>query len=170
MAEPFLGEIRMASFNFPPKGWAFCNGQLLPIQQNAPLFSRLGTIYGGDGQTTFKLPDLRGRVPIHQGHGRLPGNQGGARSHTLNVSQLATHLHLAVASNARGTLTTPTASTYLGISAAQSLYADAAPGTLVNMALATLTSIGGSQAHENMQPYLAITFIICMSGIFPSEN
>jgi microcystin-dependent protein len=168
MAEPFLSEIRIISFNFPPKGWAFCNGQTLPINQNQPLFALLGTRYGGNGETTFMLPNLRGRVPMHMGQGHTLGEQTGAESHALTISELPTHLHQAMVSNARGTQTAPTTSSFLGTSTPHNLYGAAT--NLAVMAPGTFSAVGGSQAHPNMQPYLVLSFIICLQGIFPSED
>lgn len=164
MAEPFLSEIRQFSFSFPPKGWAFCNGQLLSINQNQALFSLLGTSFGGDGQTNFALPDLRGRVPIHVGAGHTLAERGGEVAHTVTVAELPTHLHTVTVSSAPGT-TTSTAGNYLAATA--NAYADPSTG-LVGLAGATNT--GGSQAHLNMQPYLTMSFCIALQGIFPSPT
>lgn len=168
MAEPFLSEIRIMSFVFPPKGWALCNGQLLPINQNQALFSLLGTTYGGNGQTNFGLPDLRGRVPIHMGSGHTLGEVGGEQAHTLSISQIPTHVHVANATTATATTSTPTTSLLLGQSTASQLYGS--PANLVAMSPAAVTNVGGSQAHLNMEPFLTLSFCIALQGIFPSQT
>jgi microcystin-dependent protein len=173
MADPFLGELKLAAFNFAPLGWAFCDGQLLPISQNTALFALLGTTYGGDGQTTFALPDLRGRVPVHagfSGSGNVSlGEQGGAEAVTLTTSQLPSHTHtlsgssdLANASAPGGAL--PAAKPRGGISR----YAPAGSNTV--MAPASVAIAGGSQPHNNMQPHLVLSWLISVEGIFPSRN
>jgi microcystin-dependent protein len=168
MAEPFLSEIRIMSFNFAPKGWAMCNGQLLPINQNQALFSLLGTNYGGNGQTNFALPDLRGNAPIHTGQGFTLGQKGGEQAHTLTISEMTQHVHVANASQTVGTTQSPAPSLMLATSTPQSMYG---PATNFNsMAPATVTNTGGSQAHLNMQPFLTLTFCIALQGIFPSQN
>jgi microcystin-dependent protein len=168
MAEPFLSEIRIMSFVFAPKGWALCNGQFLPINQNQALFSLLGTTYGGNGQTTFALPDLRGRVPIHVGSGHTLGEAGGAQAHTLSMAQLPAHTHAFRASNAVGTAASPSDTVVLAKAPANTY---AAPSQLVAMAaLAGAALTGGSQAHLNMQPFLTLSFCIALQGIFPSQN
>lgn len=166
MAEPFLSEIRIMSFDFAPKGWAMCNGQQLPINQNQPLFALLGTTFGGNGQTTFALPDFRGCTPIHVGSGHTLGEKAGSQAVTLTIAQLPTHTHFVQVNNNPGTATTPLgnvlaksgANTY---GAAQSLTA---------MNAASTTATGGSQAHINMQPFLTLNFCIALQGIFPSPN
>lgn len=168
MAEPFLSEIRIMSFVFPPKGWALCNGQLLPINQNQALFSLLGTTYGGDGQTNFGLPDLRGRVPIHMGSGHTLGERGGEQAHTLSISEIPTHVHVANATTATATTSTPTTSLLLGQSTASQLYGS--PANLVAMSPTAVTNAGGSQAHLNMEPFLTLSFCIALQGIFPSQT
>ena len=165
MAEPFLSEIRIMSFIFAPKGWALCNGQLMPINQNQALFSLLGTTFGGDGRVNFALPDLRGRVPIHVGSGHTLGEKGGEQAHTLSVAELPTHTHIAVASSVGGTQPIPTAN-FLG--SAGNMYNNAAP--FVTLLAGTITNTGGSQAHLNMQPFLTLNFCIALQGIFPSPN
>jgi len=166
MAEPFLAEIRIMSFIFPPKGWALCNGQFLPINQNQALFALLGTTYGGNGQTTFALPDLRGRVPIHTGNAHTLGSAAGQAAHTLTIAELPTHLHTAGASiTATGGNADPT-NRFLG--SANNVYA--APSNLTTMNPATITNTGGSQAHLNQQPFLTLSFCIALQGIFPSRN
>lgn len=166
MSEPFLSEIKIVSFNFPPKGWALCNGQFLPINQNQALFALLGTTYGGNGQTTFALPNLRGRVPIHMGNGHSLGEAAGSTSVTVNIQQLPTHMHgLQASSNSAGT----------AADASNKFLAPANTGYVTPQALQTLapesvTSVGGSQPHNNMMPYLTLNFIIALQGIFPSQN
>jgi microcystin-dependent protein len=171
MAEPFLSEIRMMSFGFPPKGWATCDGQLLPINQNQALFSLLGTTYGGNGQTNFALPDLRGRVPTHMGgQGHFLGERGGEQAHTLTTSEVPPHTHQAVASStsAGSSGSDLPAGNLLGTSDPNFLYGTASG--LEAMKSATITNAGGSQPHLNMQPFLVISFCIALQGIFPSQN
>ena len=168
MAEPFLGEIRMTSFGFAPKGWARCEGQFLPINQNQALFALLGTTFGGNGQTTFALPDLRGRVPIHAGNSFTLGTRGGAASHTLTISEMPMHTHLVQATAAAATTNMPSNQALLAMSTAAQAYAPA--GNLHAMAPDAVTNAGGSQAHTNMQPLLALNFCIALQGIFPSQN
>jgi microcystin-dependent protein len=167
MAEPFLSEIRLMSFNFAPKGWAMCNGQLLPINQNQALFSLLGTTFGGDGRTNFALPDYRGRVPIHVGAGHILGEKGGERAHTVTQTEMPMHVHTLNATNNAGASNLPTGNV-LGNSAPNNLFGPVQ--NLQAMAPATVGNTGGSQPHENMQPYLTITFCIALQGIFPSPN
>jgi microcystin-dependent protein len=167
MAEPFLSEIRIMSFGFPPKGWALCNGQLLPINQNQALFSLLGTTYGGDGRVNFGLPDLQARVPIHMGSGHTLGERGGEQAHTLSISEIPTHVHSALGASAPGNQPAP-AGAFLASDVAQPY---AAPdNNLGAMQPATLQSVGGSQAHLNMQPFLVLNFSIALQGIFPSQT
>lgn len=166
MAEPFLSEIRIMSFVFAPKGWALCNGQLLPINQNQALFSLLGTTFGGDGRVNFALPDLRGRVPIHVGNGHTLGERGGAQTHTLSIAELPAHTHPVRASSNEGDSSVPTSR--LPASAPVDLYA--APGNGVALAGGMVTSTGGNQAHLNMQPFLTLNFCIALQGIFPSPS
>lgn len=171
MAEPFLSETRLFSFVFAPKGWALCNGQLLPINQNQALFSLLGTTYGGDGRVNFALPDLRGRVPIHVGNGHTLGERGGASSHTITQSEMPTHTHSVNVSEKRATLVSPANATFGQTTSPQ--YSNGSPGaTYENLSVGgpILTNIGGSQAHNNMQPYLTLSFCIALQGIFPSPN
>ena len=166
MAEPFLSEIKVVSFNFPPKGWALCNGQLLPINQNQALFSLLGTTYGGNGQTTFALPNLQGCLPIHMGAGHTLGEKAGASSVTINATTMPTHFHALVASsNSSGTTADPTNAFLAPVNGGYG--AMNAPTTLQT---STVSNVGGSQAHTNMMPYLVLNFIIALQGIFPSRN
>lgn len=168
MAEPFLAEIRLVSFGFAPKGWAFCNGQILPINQNQALFSLLGTTFGGDGRVNFALPDLRGRTPIHVGSAHTLGERGGEQAHTLSIAEIPTHAHVLQASSANGTTAVPGATTVLAASANYEAYR--APTSLVATSAASVTNVGGSQAHLNMQPFLTISFCIALQGIFPSPT
>lgn len=166
MAEPFLAEIRLMSFGFPPKGWALCNGQLLPINQNQALFSLLGTTFGGDGRVNFALPDLRSRVPIHVGSGHTLGERGGEEAHILSIAELPTHTHLVQASSkVTGGQATPSGA-YLG--GANNAYRSAPGGA--TMRPDTITNTGGSQPHLNLQPFLTISFCIALQGIFPSQT
>lgn len=167
MAEPFLSEIRMMSFVYAPRGWALCNGQLLPINQNQGLFSLLGTTFGGDGRVNFALPDLRGRTPIHVGSGHTLGERGGEPAHTLSIAELPEHTHVLNGTTANA-VNTPSASTVLARSNPQPVYAS--PANLVAMAPTTVTNTGGSQAHLNMQPFLTLNFCIALQGIFPSPT
>jgi microcystin-dependent protein len=169
MAEPFLSEIRIMSFDFAPKGWALCNGQLLPINQNQPLFSLLGTTFGGDGRVNFALPDLRGRTPIHVGSGHTLGERGGEQAHTLSIAELPTHTHVLSATTNTATTNSPDNTLMLAQSTAADLYASGA-SNLVAMNPAAIGNVGGSQAHLNMQPFLTLSFCIALQGIFPSAN
>jgi microcystin-dependent protein len=164
--DPFLSEIRLFSINFAPKGWALCNGQLLPINQNQALFALLGTTYGGNGQTTFALPDLRGRVPLHFGAGFNLGQTGGEQAHTVTLAELPAHTHAAAAGTGDGTLIIPGGN--LLARTPSNPYVDA--GNLDIMSPTTVTSVGGSQPHENRQPFLTLTFCIALQGIFPSPS
>jgi microcystin-dependent protein len=166
MAEPFLAEIRIMSFNFAPQGWAQCNGQFLPINQNQALFSLLGTTFGGNGQTTFALPNLQGCVPMYTGQGHILGEKGGEQAHTLKMSEMPLHTHVANAATADGTLAVPGGN--LLARSASALYIQ--PGNLTPMSAPTVSSVGGSQAHLNMQPFLVLNFCIALVGIFPSRN
>ena len=168
MAEPFLSEIRIMSFGFAPKGWALCNGQLLPINQNQALFSLLGTTFGGDGRVNFALPDLRGNVPIHVGQGHTLGQKGGEQAHTLSIAELPTHTHVLNATSVTATTNSPDTTTILATSTPQNLYGPAT--NLVAMSPAAVANVGGSQAHLNMQPFLTLSFCIALQGIFPSPN
>jgi microcystin-dependent protein len=166
MAEPFLSEIRIMSFGFPPKGWALCDGQLLPINQNQALFSLLGTTYGGDGRVNFGLPDLQGRTPMHMGSGHVLGERGGEQAHTLSISEIPTHTHVANGTNVNGDDPIP-AGNFLGAANNTYLVAD---NNLTPLVPGTLSNIGGSQAHLNMQPFLTLNFCIALQGIFPSQT
>lgn len=169
MSEPFLAEIKLMSFNFAPKGWALCDGQILPINQNQALFSLLGTTYGGDGQTSFALPDLRGRAPAHTGNGLGLGQRGGEERHTLSISELPQHAHQARASGAPATVNSISGSgTDVAAVAGTNIYGDATNPTALNAG--SISSVGGGQSHENMQPYIALNFCIALQGIFPSRN
>ena len=164
MSEPFLGEIKMISWNFPPKGWAFCNGQLLPINQNQALFSILGTTYGGDGIRTFGLPNLQGRSPLHVGNGIVLGELGGEAAHTLNISELPAHNHVPVAMPIAASTGVSANNTWANNQGAyaQSQNASMNPQCLGNT--------GGSQPHNNLSPYLVLNFVVALQGIFPSQN
>jgi microcystin-dependent protein len=172
MSTPFMAEIKIISWNFPPKGWAFCNGQMLPINQNQALFSILGTMYGGNGQTTFALPDFRGRAPIHQGGAFAVGQQGGEEFHTVTAGEMPAHTHQVNASNEQAnqaTLITPPANTpnlLAAVTGAQ--YGGAA--SMTTLTPDSITNVGGSQPHENRSPFLVLNFVIALQGIFPSRN
>ena len=156
------------SFVFAPKGWALCNGQLLPINQNQGLFSLLGTTFGGDGRVNFALPDLRGRTPIHVGSGHTLGERGGEQAHTLSIAELPTHTHVAQATSANATTAIPANTLLLATSVNYEAYRPAT--NLVSLNPATVSSVGGSQAHLNMQPFLTLSFCIALQGIFPSPT
>jgi microcystin-dependent protein len=166
VAEPFLAEVRLMSFVFAPKGWALCNGQLLPINQNQALFSLLGTTFGGDGRVNFALPDLRGRAPIHVGSGHTLGERGGEQAHTVSIAELPTHTHVARGSSAATGGSSDPGGRVVG--GANNAYGSAA--ALTSMSAGTITNVGGSQAHLNMQPFLTLSFCIALQGIFPSPN
>ena len=165
MSTPFLAEIKIISWNFPPKGWALCNGQMLPINQNQALFSLLGTTYGGNGQTTFALPDFRGRVPLHTGQGFSLGQAGGQEVHTITATETPAHNHQLNAQTAAGGTNIPQGN-FLANSNVSPYRGDAN----TTLAPALVSSIGGSQPHENRQPFLVLNFIIALVGIFPSQN
>lgn len=165
MASPFIAEIRIMSFNFAPKGWALCNGQLLPINQNQALFALLGTTFGGNGQTNFALPNLQGRTPIHVGNSHTLGEAAGTISVTLTTGQMPTHNHFVAANSANGTTSTPTNNLL-----ASYLNGYAPVASTTTLAPDELTSTGGNQPHENRQPYLTLNFCIALQGIFPSQN
>jgi microcystin-dependent protein len=173
MADPFIAEIRIFPFNFPPTGWAFCSGQLLPLSQNTALFSLLGTTYGGDGKSTFALPDLEGSAAMHPGQGqglteRFLGEMSGSESVTLLVSEMPLHTHSLLAAPEISDVQIPTADTTLGRSGGGSAYLET-PANLVLMAPQTLTPAGGSLPHNNMQPYLTLNFCIALQGVFPAR-
>ncbi len=167
MAQPYVGEIRIFAGNFAPAGWMFCAGQLLPISENETLFQLVGTTYGGDGQSTFALPDLRGRVPVHQGNGFILAETGGAEDVTLTVAQMPAHTHPLRATTAAGTAASPLGSV-LAASGSSNVYR-AGPGA-VALSDQAVGQIGGSQPHTNVQPYLCVDFIISLFGIFPSPS
>jgi microcystin-dependent protein len=171
MSDPYLSEIRMMSFNFAPKGWALCNGQFMPINQNQALFSLLGTTYGGNGQTTFALPDLRGRVPMHFGSAggvnHTLGEGGGETAHTLNISEMQTHSHSVNAISTTASTNAPKGN-LLANSTPNTLYGPVQNLTALNPS--TIANVGGSQPHQNMQPYLVINFCIALQGVFPSQT
>lgn len=164
MSTPFLGELKIFSFNFPPKGWAFCNGQLLPINQNQALFSILGTTYGGDGRVNFALPNLQGRMPVHVGNGIVLGEMGGETAHTLNISELPAHGHTPLGSSTPANLGVPTGNLWATGNAGYNPTSNAA------MNPQCITTAGGNQPHENMSPYLTINICIALQGIFPSQS
>jgi len=165
MAEPFLSELRIMSFNFAPKGWAMCNGQLLPINQNQALFALLGTTFGGDGRVNFALPDLRGKAPIGVGAGFTLGQTGGEQAHTLSLSELPTHTHAMMGSSTNADSVSPLPNVL-----AQTSQAYGPAAQLVALDPSSNGSVGGSQAHLNMQPFLTLNFCIALQGIFPSPN
>ncbi len=166
MGEPFMSEIKIMSFNYPPKSWALCNGQVLPVSQNQALFNLLGTTYGGDGRVNFALPNLQGQAPIHMGNGHALGERGGAESVTITQSSTPTHTHQAYGSTTTGTVPTVPNNVLAGSPAL--IYNQA--GNLQPLQPGTIGNKGGSQPHENRQPYLVLSFCICLQGIFPSQN
>jgi microcystin-dependent protein len=172
MAEPFLSEIRIFSFNFAPKGWALCNGQSLPINQNQALFALLGTTYGGNGQTTFNLPNLRGRASVHEGAGHTLGEAAGSSAVTINIQQLTAHTHFltnnmaVVDANTNATQGAPNGNNWANTGKVQ--WCTSAPNAAMNPQ--AVSNVGGSQPHTNMQPYLVLNFCIALQGIFPSQN
>lgn len=173
MAEPFLSEIRLMSFTFAPKGWALCNGQLLPIVQNQALFSLLGTTFGGDGAVNFALPDLRGRTPIHVGGGHTLGERGGAQAHTLSQQEMPTHTHVLQGSAREGDAAYPRPMGSTGTALAGepgNPYAPPIAGSFAALASGSVVNVGGGQAHLNMQPFLTLSFCIALQGIFPSPT
>jgi len=165
MAEPFLAEIRIFSFNFAPKGWALCNGQTMPINQNQALFSLLGTTYGGDGRTTFALPNLQGRTPIHFGGGVVLGESSGEETHTLTLSEMPTHTHSGIGSGNAADQQSPAGSVWAVTPS--NAYSSNLNGT---MSPAAVGSIGGNQPHQNLSPYTVLNFCVALQGIFPSRN
>ncbi len=167
MAEPFLAEIRLVGFNFAPRGWAFCDGQILPINQNQSLYSLLGTTYGGDGRTSFALPDLRGRTPIHKSDGHALGQKSGAETVTLTAAEIAAHSHAVKAVSVDGNNNNPIG----GLLADEAdVWRNPSAGSMTALRSGTVTNAGGGQAHNNMQPYLAVNFCIALRGLFPSRN
>lgn len=174
MSDPYIGEIRIFAGNFAPAGWAFCNGQSLPISENDALFTLIGTTYGGDGETTFNLPDLQGRLPLHQGANSsgstyILGETGGAESVTLTTQQIPSHSHALTGSSTNATTTGPTNTVPGTLPEATTLsYGTDAPATTLNQQ--SVTPVGGSQPHENTQPFLCVSFIISLFGIFPNPS
>src|SRR2546421_6753434 len=166
MSQPFLAEIKIISWNYAPKGWAFCNGQFLPINQNQALFSLLGTQFGGNGQTTFALPDFRGRIPIHIGNGFLIGQGGGEEFHTVKTQEMPTHQHFLEGQPAAAAVADPSGAFLADIS----LKSYGAPQNLLTLVPTSVSNFGGSQPHENRQPFLVLCFVIALQGIFPSQN
>lgn len=166
MGTPFLAEIRIMSFNFAPQGWAQCNGQTLPINQNQALFSLLGTTYGGNGQTTFQLPNLRGRIPIHMGSGHTQGEAAGSSAVTVNIQQLPQHQHPMQATNAGATLAAASGNLLASVSS----NAYITPTNLTTLQPTSVSNVGGSQPHENRQPFSVLNLCIALVGIFPSRN
>lgn len=167
MSEPFLAEIRIIGFNFAPRGWAYCDGQILPINQNQSLYSLLGTTYGGDGRTTFGLPDLRGRTPIHRGESHQLGQKSGAETITLTAAQIAAHTHSFKASSTAADDAVPTGAV---LAQAVDLYRDPEAASMTTLRSGSITNAGGGQAHDNMQPYQTLGFVIALRGLFPSRN
>ncbi|NND33137.1 MAG: phage tail protein [Saprospiraceae bacterium] len=171
MSEPFLAEVRMVGFNFAPRGWAFCDGQILPISQNQSLYSLLGTTYGGDGRTSFALPDLRGRTPIHEGSSNGSnhslGQKSGEETHTLNAAEMPQHTHQLKGTSDAGSVPSPSGNHFADTAPGEFYHP---PGNLVSAASTTVTNVGGGQAHNNMQPYLVVNFCIALQGLFPSRN
>lgn len=165
MGTPFIAEMRITAFNVAPKGWAFCNGQVMQISQNQAMFSIVGTVFGGDGRTTFALPDMRGRTPVHVGNGITLGQSMGEIGHTLTSAETPQHNHIVYATNAAGTDLAPTNDYF-----ANSNVAPYRTDNNTTLAPASVTTVGGGQAHSNMQPYLVVNFIIALQGIFPSRN
>ena len=173
MSEPFLAEVRIVGFNFAPRGWAFCDGQILPINQNQSLYSLLGTTYGGDGRTSFALPDMRGRTPMHVGRSNgggfhTEGQKSGEETHTLSGAEMPQHDHVLQASATAGNTPIP-GGNVLADTPGQ-IYRDYNAGTAVSLVSGTVANVGGGQAHDNMQPYLAVNFCIALQGLFPSRN
>lgn len=172
MGTPFLGEIKMISWNFPPQGWAFCNGQFLPINQNQPLFSLFGTRFGGNGQTTFALPDLRGRAPLHRGGAYQNGVAGGQEYHTLTLAEMPAHNHFVNVSTLTGDRSNPNfgGTGFLLAGDPGNAYSNNLSSNIGSLNPGTVSNVGGSQAHENRQPFLVLNFIVALIGAFPSQN
>jgi microcystin-dependent protein len=170
MSTPYLSEIRCVSFNFAPKGWALCNGQTLPINQNQPLFALLGTTYGGNGQTTFALPDLRGRLAMHMGQSHILGERGGEENHTVSQPELPAHIHMMPSTSAIGDVVVP--ATHIPANASPDQVYSAGGGGMQATAMnpVMVVGLGGSQPHVNMMPYTVLNYIIALQGIFPSQN
>ena len=167
MPEPFVGEIRMFGGNFAPAGWAFCDGQLIPISENDVLFTLIGTTYGGDGEETFALPNLQSRIPVHQGNGHVIGEAAGVESVTLTTQQIPVHTHTMIATASIGNANTP-AGNVLAQATGVKMYTTSAPNT--QLAATAVTPEGGSQPHENCQPFLVISFIISLFGVYPQPT
>ena len=170
MSTPFMSEIKIMSFGFAPKGWALCNGQLLPINENQALFALLGTTYGGDGRVNFALPDLRGRAALHMGSGHTLGQRGGEEAHTVILSEMPAHIHPATADVAVGHNTTSNPNGALLANTGATQMYSAGSNNMVSMLPAMVSNAGGSQPHENRQPFLTLSFCIALQGIFPSQN
>jgi microcystin-dependent protein len=168
MSSPFIGEIRMVGFNFAPVGWAFCNGALMPIDQNDAMFQLIGTTYGGDGQTTFALPNLQSRVPMHVGNGHVLAESSGAETVTLTTNQMPIHGHLPQADSNNGNSSNPTGNIWAQSQASRQYVAAGSANALMNAG--AMASAGGSQPHDNMLPFLAVNFVISLFGIFPSQT
>jgi microcystin-dependent protein len=166
MSQPYVGEIRMFAGNFAPVGWAFCNGSLIPISENTALFQLIGTTYGGDGQSTFALPNLQSRVPVHAGPGFVLAQTGGAETVTLTVSQVAAHSHVPQAFSSNGSQASPAGNVWAQSPLNQ--FSNAAPS--MNMGANAIGSAGGSQPHDNMIPFLVVNFILSLFGVFPSQT
>lgn len=170
MSEPFLAEVRMVGFNFAPRGWAFLDGQILPINQNQSLYSLLGTTYGGDGRTSFALPDLRGRTPMHVGDGHQLGQKSGEETHTLSATEMSAHSHGVMASSQAATTASPDGAYFAQEVQPDLVYRDFEAASATSLRSGTITSAGGGQAHNNMQPYITLNFCIALQGLFPSRN
>ncbi|MEZ4884955.1 MAG: tail fiber protein [Chitinophagales bacterium] len=173
MSEPFLSQISIVGFNFAPRGWAFCDGQILPINQNQALYSLLGTTYGGDGRTSFALPDLRGRTPVHpgsgtSGHNIQLGQKSGEETHTLTTAEMPSHNHTLKGSTSPGNQASPVNHVYADTGAQDPEYHSGS--SIGQMGASSLTNAGGGQAHENMQPFLTLNYVIALQGLFPSRN
>ncbi len=170
MSEPFLAEVRIVGFNFAPRGWAFCDGQILPINQNQSLYSLLGTTYGGDGRTSFALPDLRSRTPIHVSDGHRLGQKGGAETVTLTAAEIGAHTHTVKASSTNADETQPAGHILAATVDPDFAYRDPEAANMVTIRSGTVANAGGGQGHNNMQPYLTLAFCIALQGLFPSRN